>query len=433
MKLKQLMRDLPEWRAEITHGSNSAVAVRVILLTLALFKRERCVEKAAALAYSSLLALVPLLAIMFALLKGLGVHNTMEPLLLKYLASGSDEVVSNVLGYINNTNFGSLGAVGLITLLFTVLFLLSNIEKAFNSLWQVHENRSWFRKFADYFSVITFGPLFLLAAISISSSLRSQTLVQWILEQPWLGEAVIMALEITPFVVIWAAFIFLYLFMPNTKVNFSAAAVGGVTAGTLWLISQWGYVSFQIGVGKYNAIYGTMAALPVFMLWMYIAWMIVLAGGALSRAWQGRDTLALKNAETETSWHPLQVLTLLFLVYRRFQSGAEPWHETDLVASSGMGAQVCQPILGFLEHKGILLRFEEQGRDVRILPRRSAASVDLADLLNPELNIGAENDSATRILQQHWDAMQGEYLRQHNLETLLSQAMQESSETKDTD
>jgi membrane protein len=431
MKLKQLIRDLPAWRAEITQTSNSAL--RAILLTLVLFKRERCVEKAAALTYSSLLALVPLLAIMFALLKGLGVHNTMEPLLLKYLASGSDEVVSNVLGYINNTNVGSLGAVGLITLLLTVLFLLSNIEKAFNSLWQVRENRSWFRKFADYFSVITFGPLFLLAAISMSSSLRSQTLVQWILEQPWLGEAVIMALEITPFVVIWAAFIFLYLFMPNTKVNFSAAAVGGVTAGTLWLISQWGYVSFQIGVGKYNAIYGTMAALPVFMIWMYIAWMIALAGGALSRAWQGRDTLALKNAETETGWHPLQVLTLLFLVYRRFQNGGEPWHETDLVAHSGMGTQVCQPILNFLEHKGVLLRFEEQGRDVRILPQHSAARVDLADLLNPELNIGAEDDSATRILQEHWDAMQGEYLRQHNLETLLTQSIEESSDIKETD
>lgn len=407
--------------------------VRALLLTLALLKRERCVEKAAALTFSTLLALVPLLAIMFALLKGLGVHNTMEPLLLKYLASGSDEVVSNVLGYINNTNVGSLGAVGLITLLLTVLFLLGNIEKAFNSLWQVRENRSWFRKFADYFSIITFGPLFLLAAISISSSLRSQTFVQWILEQPWLGEAVIMALEITPFVVIWAAFIFLYLFMPNTRVSFSAAAVGGVTAGTLWLVSQWGYVSFQIGVGKYNAIYGTMAALPVFMIWLYIGWIIAFAGGALSRAWQGRETLALKTTEKETNWHPLQVLNVLFLVFRRFQAGDNPWCETELIQASGMDPQICQPILSFLEHKGILLRFEEQGRNVRILPQRSAASVDLAALLTPELNVGAGEDSAACLLYQHWDAMQGAYLRKHNLKTLLDEHMSASADTTEAD
>ncbi|MGM0415816.1 MAG: YihY/virulence factor BrkB family protein [Thermodesulfobacteriota bacterium] len=430
MHIKQIMEEIPEWRTHLTQSSNGAV--RALLLTLVLFKRERCMEKAAALTYSSLLALVPLLAIMFALLKGLGVHNTMEPMLLKYLASGSDEVVSNVLGYINNTNVGSLGAVGLITLLLTVLFLLSNVEKVFNSLWQVRESRSWFRRFADYFSVITFGPLFLLAAISMSSSLRSQTLVQWILEQPWLGEMMIKALEITPFVVIWAAFMFLYLFMPNTKVHFSAAAVGGVTAGTLWLISQWGYVSFQIGVGKYNAIYGTMAALPVFMIWMYIGWIIALAGGSLSRAWQGRYTLALETTEEETNWHPLQVLRLLFLVYRRFRKGEAPWCEAELVAQSGMDPQVCLAILNFLEHKGVLLRFEEQGRDVRVLPQRGAASVDLAELLTPELNAGAGDESATRVLYQHWDAMQGEYLRRHNLETLLAQGMEAPSETTDT-
>lgn len=431
MHIKQIVDKIPEWRIRLNQSSNGAV--RAILYAFALFKRESCLEKAAALTYSTLLALVPLLAIMFALLKGLGVHNTMEPLLLKYLASGSDEVVSRVLGYINNTNVGSLGALGLVILLFTVLLLLNNIEKVFNSIWQVHENRSWFRKFADYFSVITFGPLFLLAAISMSGSLRSQTLVQWILEQPWLGEAVIMALEITPFVVIWAAFIFLYLFMPNTKVDFSSAAVGGVTAGTLWLLTQWGYVSLQIGVGKYNAIYGTMAALPVFMIWLYIGWIITLAGGLLSRAWQVRDTLSLETSEEENSWHPLQVLTLLLLVYRRFQGGEEPWNESELLAASGLDSHVSLAILDFLERKGVLLRFEVQAHDSRVLPQRSAAKVDVAELLTPNFNVGTDEDPAIQSLHQRWDDMLEEYMRQHNLETFLAQSMQEKSQTTGSD
>ncbi|MDY0212466.1 MAG: YihY/virulence factor BrkB family protein [Desulfuromonadaceae bacterium] len=415
------------WRSQISASCNSLV--RTLLLTWALFQRERCMEKAAALTYSTLLALVPLLAIMFALLKGLGVHNTLEPLLLKYLSSGSDEVVVRVLDYINNTNVGSLGAVGLVTLLLTVLFLLSNVEKAFNRLWHVRENRSWFRRFADYFSVISFGPLFLLAAISMSSSLRSQTFVQWILQQPLLGEAVIVVLEVTPFLVIWAAFIFLYLFMPNTRVRFSSAAVGGITAGTLWLITQWGYVSFQIGVGKYNAIYGTMAALPVFMIWLYIGWMIALGGGALSRAWQGRKTLTLEHSEQETRWHPLQVLVLLSMLYRRFQTGQEPWREAELLSASGMASQVCLPVLDFLERKGVLVRFEGQGGDVQILPQYSAASVNLEQLLAPELNIRGSDVEGVQVLRRHWETMQNEYLREHNLETILKESIQAEEHT----
>ncbi len=422
MKISRLADNVSTWRGQIAASRNGPV--RAVLLAGALFQRERCAEKAAALTYSTLLALVPLLAIMFALLKGLGVHNTLEPLLLKYLASGSDEVVTRVLNYINNTNVGSLGAVGLITLLLTVLFLLSNVEKAFNSLWHVRENRSWFRRFADYFSVISFGPLFLLAAISMSSSLRSQTFVQWILKQPFLGEAVIVGLEVTPFLVIWAAFIFLYLFMPNTRVRFSSAAIGGITAGTLWLVTQWGYVSFQIGVGKYNAIYGTMAALPVFMIWLYIGWMIALAGGALSRAWQGRETLTLEHKEQVTNWHPLQVLALLSMLYRRFQVGEEPWHEAELLSASGMAPQVCLPVLNFLERKGVLMRCEGRGGEVQILPQRSATSVRLEQLLAPELNIHGIDAAGVQVLQQHWEAMQGAYLREHNLETILEESIQ---------
>ncbi len=425
MKINKIAGKLSIWRSQITASRNGPL--RAVLLAGSLFQRERCVEKAAALTYSTLLALVPLLAIMFALLKGLGVHNTLEPLLLKYLASGSDEVVTKVLNYINNTNVGSLGAVGLVTLLLTVLFLLSNVEKAFNCLWNVRENRSWFRRFADYFSVISFGPIFLLAAISMSSSLRSQTFVQWILKQPLLGEAVIVMLEVTPFLVIWTAFIFLYLFMPNTRVRFSSAAVGGITAGTLWLLTQWGYVSFQIGVGKYNAIYGTMAALPVFMIWLYIGWMIALAGGALSRTWQDRETLTLEHSGQETTWHPLQVLALLSMLYRRFQAGEESWSEAELLSASGMEPQVSLSVLYFLEQKGVLVRFEGQGGDVHILPQYSAANVDLDQLLTPELNISEADAVGLKVLLQHWEAMQNAYLREHNLETMLGESIQDKN------
>ena len=394
--------------------------LRIMTLAYGIFRSQHCLEKAAALTYSTLLALVPLLAIMFALLKGLGVHNSMEPLLLKYLSSGSDEVVSRVIGYINNTNVGSLGAVGVITLVLTVLFLLSNIEKSFNSLWQVQESRSWFRRFADYFSVVTFGPLFLLAAISMSSSLHSQALVQWIVAQPYLGEAVIQALEIIPFLVIWAAFIFLYLFMPNTRVTFSAAALGGVSAGTLWLVSQWAYVTFQIGVGKYNAIYGTMAALPVFMVWMYIGWIITLAGVALSRAWQGRHSISVVRSATQTCWHPLQVLAVLVLLYRRFNHGVEPWYETEFLNEVGIDPDVCMSILNYLEREKVLVRIEHHGREAQLLPGCSPTAINLQQLLMPDINL-TQPDDVIQVMVQHWNEIQGRYLQCHDLRSILAQ------------
>ena len=213
-------------------------SVRVFIAVVMGFQRNQCGQKAAALTFNTLLAFIPLLAIMFALLKGFGVHNTIEPLLLQHLSVGSEDVVTRIVEYINNTNVTRLGSFGLVVLVFTVLALISNIEKSFNSLWRVDETRSLFRRFADYFSVVTLGPLFLLAAISMNTSMRNQDIVQWILSKPVFGDLLLLLFSVLPFIVIWAAFIFLYLFIPNTKVNLVSATLGGISAGTLWLIQS---------------------------------------------------------------------------------------------------------------------------------------------------------------------------------------------------
>ena len=142
------------------------------------FIADRCMLRASALTYTSLLSIVPLLALMFSVLKGFGVQNTLEPLILERIAVGSEEIVDNIITYINNTNVGSLGTVGLVVLVVTVLALLSNIEESFNHIWGVKETRSLMRRFADYFSVVTFGPIFVLAAISMTATLQTQGFLQ---------------------------------------------------------------------------------------------------------------------------------------------------------------------------------------------------------------------------------------------------------------
>lgn len=360
-------------------------AIRVPIAAILGFQRNDCVQKAAALTFSTLLAFIPLLAIMFALLKGLGVHNTIEPLLIEHLTVVPENVVLKIIDYINNTNVARLGSVGLVMLVFTVLALISNIEKSFNSLWKVSETRSLFRRFTDYFSVVTLGPLFLLAAISMNTSLRNQHLVQWLLNKPVFGDLLLLGFEVLPFLVIWAAFIFLYMFIPNTKVNIVSAIIGGMSAGTLWLITQWGYVTFQYGVAKYNAIYGTMAALPIFMIWVYLSWMIALLGLQVCWAHQNRLRLGrlLWHGNT-VAWQPLQVLEVLLLVYNRFIRGEKCWAVEDLIEQVDIPANVAHEVLRYLQQQGVVMLACEETVDIEmVVPKLPTEALNLQRILTP--------------------------------------------------
>jgi membrane protein len=196
-------RELTRWRLFLLRQ------VQLVSLVLRDFYVDGCMLRASALTYTTLLSIVPLLALMVSVLKGFGVQNVLEPLILDKLAIGSVEVVSTIFRYIENTHFGRLGTLGLIFLVLSVLTLLSNIEKSFNYIWRVKETRSLLRRFSDYFSVVLFSPLFILAAVSMSSSLQSQTLVQHLLETAYIGEAVLLIFKLAPFVAMWAAFVFL--------------------------------------------------------------------------------------------------------------------------------------------------------------------------------------------------------------------------------
>jgi YihY family inner membrane protein len=250
------------------------------------FNEHQVSLRAAALTYTTILSLVPFLAIAFAVLKGFGVQNALEPVLLQVVGESSREVVSRIIGYVNNTNVKSLGLIGLLALLVTVINLLTSIEEAFNAICGVAETRSLQRRFSDYLSVVVVGPLLLMVAMSMTTTLQSQWLVQWLINHTWLGDAILLLFRLVPYVSVWIAMTFLYSYLPNAKVPLRSALLGGVVAGTIWQVTQWGYFHFQVGVANYNAIYGALAALPIFLVWIYTSWLIVLFGLELVRAHQ---------------------------------------------------------------------------------------------------------------------------------------------------
>src|SRR5450631_3041724 len=229
------------------------VILQTVYQIYASFSVHQGLLRAAALTYMTMLSLVPFLAIAFSVLKGFGAQNALEPL-LQQVAGDSQETISRLIRYVNNTNVKSLGAVGLVMLMLTVISLMGQIEESFNATWGVQENRSLHRRFSDYLSVVVVGPILLLAATSMTTSLQSQWMVQWLIEHTYLGDTILLLFRMVPYLFIWLAMTFLYIFMPNTRVRLVSAVLGGVLAGTAWQIAQWGYFHFQVGMANYNAI-----------------------------------------------------------------------------------------------------------------------------------------------------------------------------------
>lgn len=242
------------------------------------FLADRCMMYASALAFSSMLSVVPFLAILFAILKVLNVHKVLAPIVLSNVAAGSQEVIGRILDYINNTNVGSLGVIGFMALLLSVMATLDNLEDAFNQIWGLARGKKVHHKLRDYLIVIFSIPLLFTLTVTITTILRHQWVVQWFFQLPGFGHLLLMLFRLVPYLSIWIALTCLYLFMPNTRVRMRSAMAGGLVAGIVWQFVQWIYIYFQIGVSRYNAIYGTMALLPVFMTWILTSWVIVLAG-----------------------------------------------------------------------------------------------------------------------------------------------------------
>jgi len=293
-----LWRDVPEVsraKAALIH------IVRVSMLAGRDFIADKCAMRATALSYVTLLSIVPLLAFAFSVMKGMGVQDQLRGVLDK-VAAGQKEVLTQIIGYVEKTDVKALGTIGLVFLVWTVIKALGTIERSFNDIWGVTQSRTLFRKFTDYISVLVTAPILLIAAMSLTSYLQSDVLAR----NPWLGSVARVAIRLAPFAGTWVAFAAIYLFMPNTSVRIRSALIGGVIAGTVWQLAFWGYTTFQVGMAKYNAIYGTFAALPIFMVWLYMSWTIVLFGAEVAWAtqsvgayWEQRRAQAASFASRE--------------------------------------------------------------------------------------------------------------------------------------
>ena len=317
---------------------------------------------AMSLSYTTLLSFVPLLAVTFSVLKAFGSSAVIEPFLMEVFAplgSSADEITNWILDFVDNIKVGVLGALGIAMLFYTVIALIQKIETVFNRTWGVYRLRPLSMRFANYLSVLMVGPVLVIAAASLTATLLTSSVMQDIAEVSVMSSIFAYVSHVIPILLWIGAFTFLYVFIPNTRVEVQAALVGGVVAGVLWNLVGFVFGTLMAGATNFTAIYSAFASLILFMIWLQIAWMIVLVGSSIAYAWQYADQIGPKQGRIVG---PLAQTAAAMIVFdeirRQFSRGKQPPDREQLNEhvwrTSGLKAIKVDPLLEKLQRAGLI-------------------------------------------------------------------------------
>ena len=280
---------------------------------------------AMSLVYTTLLSIVPLLALSFSVLKALGVHQRMEPFLYQFfqpMGPQGIEMAEQILGFVDNMKVGVLGSVGLALLVYTVVSLVQKVERSFNMIWRVPDGRSLAQRFSNYLSVIMVGPLLMVSAIGVSATIFSSEFVQTLIAIEPLGSVILILSRFTPFFLVAGAFTFVYVFMPNTRVKVRYAFIGGLIAGVSWQAGGMLFASFVAGSAKYAAIYSSFAIGIILLIWVYLNWMILLLGASIVFYLQNPGSVAKRHrVRFSPELQEKVAMVIMWLVCKPFSEG----------------------------------------------------------------------------------------------------------------
>lgn len=308
--------------------------LKISFLAVQQFTEDKIMTRASALTYSTLLSIVPILAILFAIARGFGFDNLIESELRNSIANEQSElIITWIKSYLNHTKNGIFVGVGLIMLLWTILNLTDTIEQTFNYIWQVNKPRTLYRKITDYFSILLLLPL--LFVISSGLSIFMSTFLKELDNFKLLAPLFQFAIRLIPYILIWGMFIGLYVFIPNTKVKLKHAIIPGIIAGTAFQAFQYIYIGSQIWVSGYNAIYGSFAAIPMFLLWTQISWTICLVGAELSYLSQNVESFNFgkETANISRRYHDFLCLVIMSEICKRFQQADLPPYTAETLSN----------------------------------------------------------------------------------------------------
>ncbi len=374
------------WQVDLHHSSILHVSsIRLLRTFYAIFRDligGHLQLQAMSLVYTTLLSLVPLLAVSFSVLKGFGVHNQIEPLLLNFLeplGNKGVEISSQIIEFVENVKAGVLGSLGLVLLLYTVISLIHKIETVFNYTWHVKQTRPFVQRFSDYLSVILIGPVLLFSAIGSTASFMSTAFIQKLVAIKPLGLVVESTATLVPYLFIIGAFTFVYIFVPNTKVHFRSALLGAVLAGILWQTIGWGFALFIVSSTQYAAIYSGFAILIMFMIWLYLAWLILLVGSSIAFYHQHPEYLSARKLHISNRLRERIALLSMYVIAKSHFKGGKSWSKERLSQYLGVPTATVTHVLNGLEKEGLLIL---AGAKTQVyIPARAPETILIKDIL----------------------------------------------------
>lgn len=360
--------------------------IRLFYVTLREYRDNELALRAMSLVYTTLLSLVPLLAFSISILKAFGVVDSqLEPLLLKFLVPLGDkgvEVTHRIMEFIGKINFGVLGAAGLVMLIYTAISVINKLEDSLNIIWKIRKGRSLARRFSDYVTALLVGPVLLFAVFGITATLSSNTVVSKLSEAEPFGTVIFAFGKIIPFCFVILVFTLIYIIIPNTKVSFKSALLGGILAGAAWHATGWIFTIAVASSTNYAAIYSSLAVLLIFMIWLYLNWLIVLIGAQVTFCHQNLRFLTLKKEVFNLSTKLREKLSMIvmYLVGYNFYYGLHRWTLDTLTARLSLPREPVEESVRELTQNKLII--ETGDNPPCLVPSRALERITLKEIVD---------------------------------------------------
>ena len=385
----------------------------ILVISVNRFVGDACMVSASALTFYSVLSFIPIVALVLGIAKGFGVGKVLEQQIREQTFT-DPQVMDFVVQFANhaleNTKGGLITGLGIMILLWSVIKVLGNTELAMNRIWGIKRGRKLTRKFSDYLSVMFIAPILLtlISGINVFLTSNLQTIA---VEEGFLRYAsslIIWLVNVLPYLLVWFLFVFLYMYMPATPVKFKYAILAGIIAGTVYQVMQWFYIRFQIGVSSYNAIYGSLAALPLLLVWLQLSWSIVLWGTELCYIFRNRHCMYLNSLDRESRWienvgQAVKILKYISDEYMQNKGGVTLGQISKKLKISTSKLQI---VLHELVEKSVLAGWREDD-DIVYLPLRDLHQLSMADVINRLANVDTQMEKGWG--RRYADAIEKEF------------------------
>ena len=388
--------------------------LRIIILASQEFMKDRCQKTASVLTYYSLLNIVPVVAVAFAIAKGFGLEKVIEKQILQMAdkANWQSDITSQIITFshklLEQAKGGLIAGIGVILLFWTVISILGKIEESFNEIWEVKKPRTLVRKFSDYLTAMLLAPILLIISSSATVLVSSQVKVM-VNKIGFLGvfsSLIFFLLNLLPYVSMWFLLAILYFIMPNTSIPLRSGILGGIAAGTVFQIVQWIYIKFQIGVASHGAIYGSFAALPLLLGWLQMSWMIVLLGAEIAYANEHYETFGFHPDYSGISFSSkkLLVLRIFHLLTKKFSEGEKPLGAKQIAHALEIPVRLVRHLLYELINVGLVVETTRGTEDeVAFQPGRTIENITMKYTLDEYEKFGTgqipdnQSDEAEKI------------------------------------